>query len=875
MSLQTTFENNLKRFACLCPDSVERVKNADCSHLSFCKSEKGEDNLKNSRWPSHPYYYNQKGITDSLTAWFENQLIISEEIVLIYGIGLGYHYQFFKDWLKQNPKRFLVLIDDDPAVWHRFLEGSLATEIMADSQVILIDFKSPEYDQWNDFRNKFRWVITSSSLKPTKIFAAESYTVHRASECELIMRQLSYLIEQASKFAREMISNPGMLYYNYFKNMLVLPQCDTITHNIQTKLKGLPFIICGAGPSLAKVMPLLDDLRDKAVIFAAGTAMNILTRRGLRPHFGGSVDPMEIQESRIMSSIAYEIPHIFIPRFFYGATPHLHGPLLFHNLFGGSLCSSWFSSELGLPDDRWNLGISTSTVATTMAAVFGTELVILLGMDLAYTQGERYSEGVTSHPTSNPQPPKNPLLPKQNVVERYNIKGDVITTQPLWITESEFYKRFIGNFPHVSLINCTDQGLKIDEVPTLPFSDVAKRRLTRSYDIQNWIHFAIQSSEPPHVTEKQVLDSFEKWKTSLELCLELFSKNFVEPDIDTISEEPAFKYSLKIISDFFNEIAQAELNKFDLYPENYTEESKKAILEEKEKGRGNFLKPIIIAQLKVMNKVLDEYKNHPKEPVKAPTLKPTIHSATDLYRYENGEIVIQDDELGIHFKERFNPTETFKTTYPDGSTEKEMFYSGTDLHGPSSFYTESGLLLARGWFIHGKRSGKNLQYYRTGDLYSIQRFVEGKPHGIQEYYYPNGQLKTKIVYNKGLIEGELILYYPDGKMKKRQFFKNGQLNGVEEIWHSQGHLLVQAEYKDNLPTGTTKVWHPNGQLAKEVTFYGHPQNFDIVMWDDKGKMIQKKLYLPPSPFDGLNALSQDLQKSFNELSAKLENLKKK
>lgn len=874
MNHPAKFEKNLSRFTQLCPDSAESVKNADCSHLSFCKTEKGEDNLKNASWTAQPYFYNQNGAIEGLKEWLSDQLIIAEETILIYGVGLGYHYEIFKPWLKKIPKRLLIFIDDDPAVWHRFLEGSLAEEIMADSQVMLIDFKYPGYDHWNDFRSKFKWFITSSSLRLTKSFVLESYCINRKTETQLIMTQLTYLIEQARKFTKEMVVHPFMLFYNYFKNILTLPSNDTLTHNLKNKLKGLPFIVCGAGPSLAKVMPLLNDLRDKAVIFAAGTAMNIMTRRGVRPHFGASVDPMEIQESRILSSLAYEIPQVLIPRFYFAATPHLHGPLMFYNLFGGSSCCTWFDKELKLPHDRFAVGISTSTVACAMAAFFGTDLLILLGMDLAFIEGERYSTGVTIHPTTKPEPSKNPLLPGPKKLERHNIKGEVVNTHDLWLKESDFYKQYVGNYPHISLINCTDEGLKIDEVPTIPFDEVEKRRLTRSYDVQNWIHYAIQSSEPPKVTADEVLAALEKWKASLDVCRDFFTEKYKEAPLSSVEEEPAFKYSLKVLVEVYDEVTESEITKFDLYPHNFTEERKKEIREERELSRGKFLQPVIQEQLLAITNTIEDYRNTKRNELAKDLIKPVAYTSTDIYRYENGQIEIHDEELGIDFKESFTPTEIFKTLHKNGSIEKEMLYHGTELHGPSSFYNESGFLLARGWFIHGKRSGKSVQYYRTGDLYSIQRYLNGLPHGIQEYYYPNGQLKTKINYNNGAIEGELILYYPEGTMKKRQFFHDGLLNGIEEIWTPDGLLVVQAEYKNNLPTGTTKVWHANGQLAKEVTFYGHPQNFDMVTWDDKGKLIEKKLYLPPSPFEGLHEISKDLQKSFDELSEKIQKLKK-
>lgn len=869
MNKNDLFENNLTLFSRHSPNSIDKVRNADLTYLDFCETEKGETNLINHNWKKQPYFYNQKGAFDDLEEWYTNQLFVKAELITVYGIGLGYHYDILKRWLKRNPKHFLVFVEDDPAAWHRFLESEHAETILNDTQVYLMDFTYPGFDEWSQFRKEFDWLIVSSSVRPSRFVVAEAYQENRPTECHLIKIQLEHEINGKNNVAFEYINDPKNLFINYFFNFFRFSEYETQLKDMFGKLSGIPTIVCGAGPSLSTVIGQLNDLREKAIIIAAGTAMNITTRKGVLPHLGASIDPNEIQESRILSSIAYEIPHVLVPRFYYQATPHLHGPLIMYNSYGSTLINLWLGKELGIPTQNLNLGISTSTVTSAFAAMLGSNLVVLLGMDLAYIEGERYALGVTGHAADEPIPPKNPFINTQETISSLNARGETIKTQKLWVNESDFYRRFTREFPHISLINSTEEGLKIDEVPTLPFAEVLKRRLVRSYDIQNWIHAVIETSRKEPIPHSKILGAMMKWRESLLACKKFFSQELPDGDLSPILKEPAFEYSLKPVSRIFDGLAQVELSKLTRFPEKYSEDVKKKIMLESELGRAKFILPFIDQQLEVLDLAIQQ--NPPPQSFEK---KEQPQQTTSIYKYENGILKIQDKELGIDFEELFEPTDNLRSYYPDGKLEREMLYLDGKLHGPSSFYSKDGVLLGRGWFIRDKRNGKSFQYYDDGSIASVQQFINGLPHGLQVYYYRTGQKSTQMNYQNGVLEGEVILYHPNGNLKKRQFFKNGLLHGTEEIWNANGGLIVQAEYQNNLPVGQSRIWHPNGQLAKEVKFYDNPKNFDITVWDDQGKVLQKKVYLPPSPFEGLSKLSEGIQSDLQKLNKTIESLKK-
>jgi len=86
------------------------------------------------------------------------------------------------------------------------------------------------------------------------------------------------------------------------------------------------------------------------------------------------------------------------------------------------------------------------------------------------------------------------------------------------------------------------------------------------------------------------------------------------------------------------------------------------------------------------------------------------------------------------------------TKYPNGKVESECYYADGDLHGPSRFYSDSGVCLSESTFVRNKREGEFIRYYLSGNLSSIERYKEGSLEGKQEFYYEDRSLKTELHY---------------------------------------------------------------------------------------------------------------------------------
>lgn len=181
----------------------------------------------------------------------------------------------------------------------------------------------------------------------------------------------------------------------------------------------------------------------------------------------------------------------------------------------------------------------------------------------------------------------------------------------------------------------------------------------------------------------------------------------------------------------------------------------------------------------------------------------------DKYEFDNKNLTIIDEELGISYsapfapalipKEPRNSAEVEKghflritrykdrsveyyiqsggvrdgqciLTYPNGNSKMISYYLKGQLHGPSCFYAENGQETIRSWFIEGNRNGKTLWFYSSGEKYSVQRYKDNLWQGKQEYWYADGTVKTVMNYDRGTIKGEVLLNHPTGKLLRQLNF---------------------------------------------------------------------------------------------------------
>lgn len=834
------FKKNVDKWAAVNHSTPSVILNADCRHLNFCVTGSDEQNLKIEKDGHTVYYHSPDGAQQEAEQWMKELDLADDKILYVYGIGLGYYYDAAKEWLNSNLEHLLIFLEKDPAVFHRLFETEKGEEILNSNQVLVY---------WYDTAggNAQRLLEKLGSMyvfSDFQISALKYYLDTDSQQLAVIEKTISYFRNLHSGSAIESMSFGKGFFTNFYSNILYLSE-SYLGNALKDKFKGVPAIVCGAGPSLGKNLDLLGTLKDRALIFAGGTAMNALNTGGVLPHFGVGIDPNWHHYLRLITNIAYEVPFFYRTRMFHHAFRAIHGDKLY---VCGSIpygISKTFEEKFGIKEEAITEGFNVINFSVEIAKLLGCSPIITVGVDLAYTNDKSYASGIVTHPLHDSKRNIKTKEASDELVVRPDVNGKPVNTLWKWVNESLWYTNFVQTNPGVAVINSTEGGLGFPGVLNIPLAYVAEHILKKQYDIETRIHTEMQNSRmPPEVTFEKVKENILETRASMITCLQLCyalkeeygailndltqgkdgPPNLVTDSIlDHISAlDGELAYSTLII--YFDEKYLHCYGQYLRRLENEEDHSKAHEIAKQKVTlnvqRFAFLVNNIADHVGLIDSILmtqsaeaektEQFLLHPSECFEVPK-----ENEEDPEIEGRGE-----DQYLLH--------------YPDGKVKFESFYRDGLLHGPTTSYGTDGKVLGKKWFINGKAEGKAKYYYASGALKSIQRFRNGQWDGKQEFFYQNGQVKSILSYKNGALDGEVRLFFPDGKPEKELQFLNGKRHGHEKNWDTAGQLVLDVEWAMDKPAGVARSWYQDGKKAKEVTFNSNHQVEKVEQWDMKG-----------------------------------------
>lgn len=777
------YEENLKRWSIFEPEISKSLQNAEISSGATSRSE------------------------EEVRSWFQAISIDKDKKVLyVFGVGKGETYPIIKEWLEKDPHTYLVYLEPKLPPIKTLLSTELGSKILHDKQVMLRPM--------NDLTGL--QLATWFVLKPY-LFA--NWDVEDEERVNTFKARLDFLTSQRMGVVHEYSAHGGLFFQNYFNNLLELPDAYWAA-KLFGKFKGIPAIICGAGPSLAKNIEVLKTLHDRALIFAGATAMNALNAYSFNPHFGVGIDPNPEQYTRLIMNQAFEVPYLYKQRFLNQALKTVHGDHIALMDTSGYDIGKWVDEKLGLGAKPVEEGHNVVNLSTALAVAMGCNPIIFVGLDLAYTNMQSYSAGVTNHPLHNLRDQFKTKTHEEQLVQKPDIYGKPTLTLWKWIAESMWYTKFALNNVETAFINCTEGGIGFQGIPNAPLAVLAGS-FKEVYDIDGRVNQAIQMAEmPEEIKPSKILALYDELIESIlesnKLCHKILNnfnsvKQKIEADGEAppglleeegmeallkLEEQPAYEAIYKMYNRVFQEIFQLEFEKLlwhaDLVSEKESNLAKIALY----RNRYRYM----IEGGKTLLRILEESRKKGSE------------------RLQKIELPLGKNQLN--------------ESLPD------------DLENYSVFYGEDGQVISFVKYDKNKhKTGLAKTFYNSGTPHSLLNYTQDKLDGEQLYYYPDGTLKSLLNYKQGVLDGEVILYFSNGAIQRHLRFVSGKRQGVEQIWNTKGVLVVEAEFNQDKPHGIARRWHDNGQLAQEVIFKEDGTPPESTEWNDKGeKKIRTSSY---------------------------------
>jgi hypothetical protein len=293
-------------------------------------------------------------------------------VVVIFGLGTG---QVVRN-VRARCRASIMIYEPDPGVLRRALEyGPL------DLGGIPIVCNTRDLSK--------AWYDAGKQQQLALVLVTPGYATRYAAEAEACSNTVRSLVQRVTITKNTYKNRAQSWVQDIIDNVSLAAEASPFLA-LAERYKGVPAFIVGAGPSLDKNIALLASACSKGIVFATNSSSAALAQRGIEPQVLACIESIDV------SAKLQKLP--FIDRvaraFSLSASPHTlrtgKGPLLYMHesvpQYAGPL------SDLTQVPAVAACG-SVSTAVLTLAFRLGCSPIVLVGQDLAYSDGRAYASG--------------------------------------------------------------------------------------------------------------------------------------------------------------------------------------------------------------------------------------------------------------------------------------------------------------------------------------------------------------------------------------------------------------------------------------------------------------------------------------------------
>ncbi|MBS4759099.1 MAG: motility associated factor glycosyltransferase family protein [Clostridium sp.] len=371
-----SLEKNLMYISRYNASLVDKIKNITVykNHYEINTNLSGEYNLIINKNPVHSL----TGAQDEAAALFSALPHNSRNSVhVIFGLGLGYVLDIFS----QKTKGSIILFEPDLETLRLVFEAVDLGDALSRENVFVVS-DLPEFEKV--FESVFRYKTRVS-------FSYLDYYLHFSSDIlECFKNELNRLYSIYSFNFIYQAKEMNLFFQKTLANLSKKYKGLLLTDN-KNKFKNIPAVIVSAGPSLSKNIEILKKYKDNAIIFCVGTALKTLYKNDIIPDFLNVIE-------KCNTSFHYDLP--CTKDMMLIAEPYTSS-----SVFDFEFKERFFSVSLEVDSNRWFLEKANkefipfetkgtvSYQALSSALYLGCSPIILIGQDLAYTDGQCYAKG--------------------------------------------------------------------------------------------------------------------------------------------------------------------------------------------------------------------------------------------------------------------------------------------------------------------------------------------------------------------------------------------------------------------------------------------------------------------------------------------------
>jgi len=496
----------------------ERLNPKGCALLSLVDTSElkvyPERNILDRREKPR-YLHDPKNPEREASLWAAPIVKTNLDLLVIFGIGMGWHWKALQPCLAQNQNRHLMIIEDDLAIISLFLRSNRAEELFNDPQTTLL-YIGDKAEQ----RDAFQTIAWNSYKKKTACVASPAYKQYRQPLFDQLFNELIVLQQDVSSVLDEFLTFGESQLHNFGRNLFYWRNSRS-ANSLYGKFKGYPAIVVAAGPSLDRHIDELKNLSSQALILSGGSSMNALLQAGIMPHFGASVDPNPMQYLRLRQAQPFALPIFYRSRALYEALMFQKGPLFYVRGGDGYPIIEWFEDQLGVQGEALDGGNSVSNMLVEIAYELGCSPIIMVGYDLSYTNDKRYPESISEALAAQES---LSISEKANLIETISSSGKPLQTEAKWITEAKWLETFQKRHPKCQLLNTALNGLPLQGITTVSLKEAIQTYCTKQLDIDSLVHLNIEEAPKIQFTNEDLSKTIHTISDSLQITQKLLTQ---------------------------------------------------------------------------------------------------------------------------------------------------------------------------------------------------------------------------------------------------------------------------------------------------------------------------------------------------------------
>ena len=410
----------------------------------------------------------------------------NKSTVVFYGFGLGYHVI---ECARKFPDKKIVLIEPDAG--HFFAALTLLDwEDVFKVEKLVIAVGCPENQIIHLIEDTSKVGFSQDELA---FFDIAPFTAHAAAYFENI-RTIIKRNKRRNEINAATLKKFGKLWCrNSLRNVTQLAECGSVMGCVGAAgLAGatagrsdtedvLPFLICGAGPSLENILPQLKEISHKAVIVCVETSLHALQRAGVEPDFILLTDPqfwayrhiagLSAPKSILITEVS-TYPAVF--RF------PCSKILLCKSQFP---IGNWFEEEFSLELGDLGTGGSVASCAWNFAHLCGAREIYTAGLDFAFPGGQTHIKGSSAeqswHTASNrlagAEKAVSATIHSANIQKADDNTGGLVLTDSRMKMFAWWFEARLAACPETKTYTLCPGGLKVPGINPAPLSQLLEK----------------------------------------------------------------------------------------------------------------------------------------------------------------------------------------------------------------------------------------------------------------------------------------------------------------------------------------------------------------------------------------------------------------